>query len=191
MRLQLKYGDSLLDVELPERSLYTVLTPKALPKIEDLSGAVLNALREPVGSPTLKELVNANDRVAVIVSDITRPCPTRKILPSLLGGLKRIGVPYDRVSLIFATGIHRRQTVEEQKSIIGPEVFGKVKVYENDAWDASTHQNLGVTGRGTPASIDVRVASCDFMMAIAQHRPTLFCWLWWRSEVSSAWNSLR
>ena len=156
-----------LTFEIPKRNLCAILTPKPLTGIKDSVKAIVDSLKRPVGTPSLAELINANDKIAIIVSDITRPCPTHKILPPLLRELKKNGIRYDNVSIVFATGIHRKQTPEEQKNLVGSNVFGKVKIFENDAEDYQSHQTLGVTSRGTSVSIDRRLVNCDFIIGVA------------------------
>jgi nickel-dependent lactate racemase len=133
LKFQLKYGENIVKFNVPKRNLDAILVPKKLSKVKNEAEAVLNALRNPIGAASLNEIVNPNDKIAII----------------------------------FATGIHRKQTVEEKKSLLSAEIFGKVKVFENDARDPSTHQNIGVTSRGTPISIDGRAVSSNFMLAIA------------------------
>ncbi|QCR15268.1 lactate racemase domain-containing protein, partial [Methanosarcina mazei] len=42
------------------------------------------ALENPVKSRRLSEIVNPDSKISIIVSDVTRPTPTAKILPPLL-----------------------------------------------------------------------------------------------------------
>jgi len=112
-------------------------------------GAVRDALVDPVSSPRLSEI--AGRHVAVLVSDITRPVPTSQILPSLLRELEG-----REVSIIFALGLHRRQTRAEQARILGS-TWG-YRCLEHDLEDCL---RVGVTGRGTPVEIFRPVVEAD------------------------------
>ena len=45
------------------------------------------ALASPIGSPRLKDIVQPGQSVVIVTSDVTRPCPSHLMLPSLLAEL--------------------------------------------------------------------------------------------------------
>ena len=59
MKVHLPYGRQGLDVELPDRA--QVLLPERLPSLADPLEAVRQALREPIGSAPLAELVHEEE----------------------------------------------------------------------------------------------------------------------------------
>jgi nickel-dependent lactate racemase len=125
-----------------------------------LTGAeeVRRALGAPIGTPRLAGIVHPGERIAIITSDITRPMPSRTVLPVLLEELQAAGVALEDVTVVFALGSHRRHTVEEQKYLVGEEVFHKVKCIDSDPGDCA---HLGVTAMGTPVDIFTPVARAD------------------------------
>lgn len=167
VKFQLKFGKGHLDLDVPNRNLSSVLRPKSLPAVEDEARAVVKALREPIGAPPLADLVKADSKIAILVSDITRPCPSKRILPPLLGELNKVGVASEDVVIIFARGIHRAQTPQEQKSLLGSEIFSRVRVIEHDAWNDRGNRYVGVTSRRVPVSINTCALSCDFILGVA------------------------
>ena len=84
MRIELGFGTGVQPVELPDKNVLAVLGANEVKY--DLTGEaeVRRALREPIGSAPLSQVVKAGETVAIITSDITRPCPTYKILPPVL-----------------------------------------------------------------------------------------------------------
>ena len=62
------------------------------------------ALAHPIGSPRLADMVGDGDRVVVVTSDVTRPCPSHRILPSLLSELRAGGVDPGKVTVVLALG---------------------------------------------------------------------------------------
>ena len=58
MQTLLLYGKEGLSIEIPEHSV--VLEPKNLPGLKDEEGAVLEALKSPIGSAPLRERVESN-----------------------------------------------------------------------------------------------------------------------------------
>ncbi|MGB6896901.1 MAG: lactate racemase domain-containing protein, partial [Dehalococcoidia bacterium] len=100
MKVHLPYGRQGLEVELPTQA--RVLLPKRVPALARPEQAVREALRQPIGSPPLAELVRPTDRVAIVFSDITRPTPNHILLPAILAELAARGVPEENVALVNA-----------------------------------------------------------------------------------------
>ena len=69
------------------------------------------AVRRPIGSRPLADIVSAGDRVAIVIPDITRPLPTDRLLPWLLEELRH--VPLADLVIINGTGSHRVNTPDE------------------------------------------------------------------------------
>ena len=66
-------------------------------------------------------------KVAVTVSDITRPVPYRGkkgFLPPLLKKLQALGVLRENIVIIVGTGTHRASTPEEKVEMLGQEIAG-------------------------------------------------------------------
>ncbi|HMX30505.1 MAG TPA: lactate racemase domain-containing protein, partial [Blastocatellia bacterium] len=80
MQTHLQYGKAGLQVEIPSSNV-TVLAPRFLPGLPDEAAAFAEAVRQPINSAPLKELIRATDKVAVVIPDITRPLPSDRLLP--------------------------------------------------------------------------------------------------------------
>ena len=122
MQIHLAYGREGLSVELPQDAPVTIIEPRFVPGLPDEQAALVTALRSPVGTPPLRELVRPDDTVAVVFSDLTRPMPNDRVLPPLLGELARAGVPDGQIVLVNALGTHRPQTEAELRHMLGGEV---------------------------------------------------------------------
>ncbi|MFN8521473.1 MAG: nickel-dependent lactate racemase [Chloroflexota bacterium] len=149
--VQLAYGTTGMDVSLPaERT--TIIEPRFLPGVPDERETLLAALRNPIGSRPLRDIVPASARVAIVVCDITRPMPTARVLPVLLSELAHVDQRH--VTIFNATGTHRANTPEELDRMLGPEVARNYRVVNHDALDISAHTLLGQTSSGGPIWID-------------------------------------
>ena len=149
MRVKLAYGRDGLWVDLPDRNV-TVVEPRfvaGLPLGKE-EAAIVQALRQPLDSPPLREMVRPEDSVAILFSDITRPTPNDRLLPPLLAELSRVPIPRERVVLINATGMHRPNTEEELRGMLGDEVVGGYRIVQHDAHDQNGLLNLGRTRFG-------------------------------------------
>jgi len=143
--IKLAYGEKGLDITLPEEGL-TIIEPEFVPGLPEERKAFIESLEQPIGSPSLKELIKSRDSIAIVFSDITRPTPNRKIIPWLLEELGNVSK--DRVVLVNATGMHRANTVEELTEMLGEEVVRNHRIINHDAQKKEEMVHLGKTRTG-------------------------------------------
>ena len=119
MILELGFGPGVQTVSVPDENILGILAPNAV--TVDLTGEaeVKRALEAPIGSPRLKDMVKPGEKIAIITSDITRPCPSYKMLPALLDELYAGGVAKEDITLVFALGSHRKHTDAEKLKLAG------------------------------------------------------------------------
>lgn len=154
MRIRLAYGQSGLWIDLPENAPVTVIEPKLVPGLPDEQAAIAKALRSPIGSAPLWDLVNAKDSVAVVFSDLTRPMPNDRVLPSLLEELTLVGVPDERILLVNALGTHRAQTAAELRQMLGDSIVGRFPIVQHDAWDEDGLVDVARNCAGNPVHVN-------------------------------------
>jgi nickel-dependent lactate racemase len=150
----LAYGREGLWIELPEDAPVTVIEPQFVPGLPDERAAITAALRSPVGTLPLRELVRPDDMVAVVFSDLTRPMPNDRVLPPLLDELALAGVPDERIVLVNALGTHRPQTGAELTHMLGSEVVSRYRIVQHDAWDDENLVEAGRNRAGRPVRIN-------------------------------------
>lgn len=76
MELVFKIGTQTQPLEIPGTSLLAVLEPNEIANTLTGEAAVQDALRHPIGTPTLRKILHPGETVAIVTSDITRPMPT-------------------------------------------------------------------------------------------------------------------
>ena len=108
-KLQLGFGNGYQEVTLPRENLLAILNANEVTVELTGSEEVARALEQPIGAPKLAEVVRPGEKIAIITSDITRPCPTRLILPPVLDRLYEAGVKPEDITLVFALGWLRRK----------------------------------------------------------------------------------
>jgi len=158
----LKYGKGVVPAVLPDASVSQVLMPAKAHPPEDEVAEVERALDAPIGSPRLESIARPGMKTVVMVSDGTRPCPSWKFLPSLLGRLRKAGVRDADITIVFGMGIHRSQTEAEKRSLVGEEVYRSVRCVEST--ESGRYVHLGNTSRGTPVDVCPEVAECDLLI---------------------------
>ena len=74
--VELKYGEGKVTINVEGAKSIEYLTENRMPEIEDLKAALLKAVNEDViDSKPLKELIEADDKVTFVISDLTRFWP--------------------------------------------------------------------------------------------------------------------
>lgn len=153
MKVRLAYGRDGLEVELPPES--EVIRPRCVPGLPDEGRALIEALREPIESPPLRDLITPEDTVVIVHTDITRATPNDRILPVLLEEVLGAGVARSRITLLNGLGTHRPQTGAELRAMLGDWVVDHFRCEQHDC-HAEDLIPLGETSRGHPVRINRR-----------------------------------
>lgn len=108
----LPFGKGTQTVSLDEAHVLYDLHGNPVDAVADEQEAIRQALRHPIGSAPLKDVVQAGDTVAIVVSDITRLVHTAQMLPVIVDELNQAGVRDEQITVVTAQGTHRAHTPE-------------------------------------------------------------------------------
>ncbi|MGI6226094.1 MAG: nickel-dependent lactate racemase [Peptococcales bacterium] len=158
---QLPYGKSFLNFSIEEEHVQQVLMPNKVMKLKDPKQEIINALRRPIDSLPLKEIVKPGETVIIVVNDITRLTRSEVFLPLIIDEINEAGIPDDQIKIIFSTGTHKPQTFEEQESIVGPEIAQRIAMYDHKCDEDENHVYVGTTSRGNKVLINKMVMEAD------------------------------
>lgn len=145
MKIKLQYGRSGLFLDIPSNNV-TVLAPRFLEGLPDEAASFKTAVRDPIESRPLRELIGEKDKVALVIPDVTRPLPTHRLLPWLFSELAH--VPSRNFVIINGTGSHRVNTEPELIEMIGSNVYSNYRIVNHDSHDAATLAPAGETFGG-------------------------------------------
>ena len=172
MQLQLPYGRTAISFEAPpERVIRSGLSGMAPSAAGE--ALVQEAMRHPIGSAPLSKLAAGKKNAVIIISDHTRPVPSRDILPPMLRAL-RDGNPEIQITLLVATGCHRGTTAEELRQKLGEQIASRERIVVHDAFDAQKNVQLGTLPSGAPLVIDRIAAEADLLLAEGFIEPHFF-----------------
>ena len=158
MKLTFKIGEKSQDVNVKDDVVLGILEPNEVTVDLTDEAEVKRALENPIGSPRLKDIVKAGEKIAIITSDVTRPMATWKVMPALLDELYAGGAKKEDITLVFALGSHRKQTDEERHHLAGDRAWNEIKCVDSNPDDCI---HLGKTEHGTPLDITRVVAEAD------------------------------
>jgi len=169
-QVRLPYGDSFLDIDIPERFSGNILTAENIPGLANEKEAILDSLRNPLGCAPLRQLIGSHDRVAIIVTDNTRPCPDDRILPVILAELGEV-IPRDNITIIIALGLHTPLTDAEIVEKLGRDIVERYNVVNHDPAQTTC---IGETSRGVPVEVNSTVVEADFRISTGFIEPHFF-----------------
>lgn len=170
MESSLLYGKGRIVLDLPDQAF--IVEPNELPGMEHDEEAIREALQNPIGTPPLKEMVKAEDKVAIVISDITRPTPNHKLVPLLIEELSH--VPLENFVLINGTGTHRDQTREEFVQMLGEWVVEHIRIINNQCHNKEALVNLGKSRFGCDVYLNKEYVEADFRIVTGFIEPHFF-----------------
>jgi len=164
--LTIPFGGQPHKLEVPDRNLAEVLSPRPSRAVLDLDAAIKAALDTPVAQSPLEAWVKPGDRVVIVSDDATRLTPVHRMLPGLLRRLNAAGVPNANIACIMALGTHRYMTEAELRAKVGDAVFGQIRVFNHEWRNPQALVDLGTSSRGTPLLVNRAVVEADVVIGL-------------------------
>lgn len=162
MKIPIPYGKEKIDLDLPEKNILDIISGETSVSVKDEKEIVSRTLADPIGSALLSEIARGKTSASILVSDITRPCPSYKFLPQLVAELESGGIELKDIKVIPGLGIHRGHTDDEKKKLVGDYIFNNTQVIDSDPKKAKL---IGTTSAGTPVEVFEEVLGSDLLIA--------------------------
>ncbi len=167
-----------LSLSIPKKQFAGMVTPMEMPCIAD-ERVFENAICRPEYGETLYHLAKAKNAksASIIVSDVTRNVPTKRVVRYLLNELMRAGIEEENILFIIALGVHRPATEIEMAEIIGEKLYASehsFRVINHDPWDKEQLVNLGKTSYGTKVEVNKEAYECNLHINIGKVEPHEF-----------------
>jgi len=179
MKLELEYGKGTMTANLPDTTDVfipgvTVQDPLCIPE-DTLEEETLKSLRNPIGMEPLSKLAHAGSKVVIIFPDRVKggeqPTSHRKVsIKLILQELYSAGVDKKDILLICSNGLHRKNTDQEIKGVLGAELYNEFapshQIMNHDSEDYDHLVDLGTTKRGDPVLMNKYVYDADVAILI-------------------------
>lgn len=158
MKYKIGYGKGIVEFNIDERNFSCELLPNRIEIELTDEDEIRRAIKNPIGAKRLKDIVKPGEKVVIITSDITRPMPSKEVLPYVIEELKSGGIGEKDITIVFALGIHRKHTEDEKKYLVGEKVYSKIKCIDSNPYECV---RIGTCKNGTPVDIFKIVAEAD------------------------------
>jgi len=156
-QIKMKYGKSSVDISTEGAKSVVTLTENPMKEIEDIEKEFRYCITEGViGEKPLKELISANDKITVIISDMTRFWMHQDVICKLLVEYMHdeLNIPFDNIAVLIALGTHRKDTEEEKKILASEYVYKNVSQVVDHDCDANDLVKVGTTSFGTEVFVN-------------------------------------
>lgn len=172
MKIEIPYGMTKQMMEIGEEA--EVLTASVFQNINNKNPEELvrQSMNEPIGSRPLYELARGKKTAVVIISDHTRPVPSKYLIPFMLEELRRDN-PDIAITLLVATGCHRGTKREELEAKLGKSVMEKENIIVHDCIQ-SPRIHLGKLPSGADLEVNSLVVQAELVIAEGFVEPHFF-----------------
>lgn len=164
--VELKYGEEKIGINLEGAKSVEVLNEKPMDEIKDLKEAFIDGVTtEVVSSKPLNEVIDKDDKVTIVISDLTRFWQRQDLICEQLVDylVKESKVKYENIVVVVALGSHRKQSEEELCKLASKSVYERVKVVNHDC-DAKDLIKVGTTSSGTDVYVNPLVVGRKVIM---------------------------
>lgn len=152
MKEFINFGKIKIPINLPEGT--EILSMKPVPSLKNLSEKTYQGLKNSLGVRPLKPSAKA----IVVISDNTRPVPysgKNNILYPIIQELIKAKLSPEQITLLVATGTHRKMEQKELKKMIDSRTFELgIPIIQHDWQDKKNLKYLGTTSRNTPVFLN-------------------------------------
>src|SRR5208337_1116285 len=171
MHFTIPFAREHIGFDVPDRNLAFFVHRSQLPAAENVDQLIVDAMRQPYGIPPIGKLTSGKDRIIVLVDDVTRPTPLKKILPPILQQICAEGTKADKIKIIIGLGTHRPMSDTEIENHLGSEIVENFEISNHNYKDDSKLVNLGSTELGIPAIVNKEVVEADFVLSVGNIVP--------------------
>ncbi|MBM3320521.1 MAG: nickel-dependent lactate racemase [Candidatus Eisenbacteria bacterium] len=169
MEARVAYGSGFVPMKIPAGIAADILDAEEPFPLADPAQAIAAALASPIDSPPLADLAQERSSAVVLVPDATRPLPLSVVLPPILDALET-ALARERITILFATGMHRPVSEGEAAHLLGSELAGSIRWISHDCERTRT---IGRAPRGTPIALSETLLEADLRLAVGLVEPHL------------------
>ncbi len=164
----IRYGHTYID--LPSGlSVRDVYAPRDIPAAPDPASEIARAFADPVNAPRLCDLVKSTDRVAIVISDMTRGMPRQLMLRMAAAQLAH--VPDKNICLVVAYGKHPAGPLSRLN--LSGDWEKRFRVIHHDAKDDSSHAALK-GAMGLSCAVNSAATCADVVLGLGAVSPHYF-----------------
>ncbi|MCL4394886.1 MAG: lactate racemase domain-containing protein [Chloroflexi bacterium] len=175
--MQFEYGEGTLSAQLPDSADVfvpgeTVADP---PFLQDVAAATRESILNPIGLPPISQSVRAGSKVTISFPDrvkggLQANSHRKTAIPIIVEECLKAGVAKQDIKLICSNGLHRKNTEEEIRALLGDKVYGEFapthQIVNHDSEDWDNLVDLGYDELGDRVIMNREVFESDLAILI-------------------------
>ena len=161
------FDDRELELDFPTGWEIDLCRPADGPDIGD--SGIAAAFANPIGTPRLSDLARRYQRPCIVIDDLSRPTPGRRLIPPILAELEAAGIPAGEVLILAGVANHRPMLREDFEKKVGAEVLARCRVSNHFSWDNCVP--VGETSFGSPVEVNAEFLACDLRILVGSIIP--------------------
>ncbi len=179
MKLDFEYGQGTISAQLPDDTEVFIpgITVKDPPCIaeDQIVAETLKSIRNPIGMKPLSKLAHKGSKCVIVFPDRVKggeqPSAHRKVsIRLILEELYQAGVEKKDILLICSNGLHRKNTEQEIRGVLGEELFNEFnptnQILNHDSEDEEHLVDLGEDEAGDRVIMNKYVYDADVAILI-------------------------
>ncbi len=159
--------DRDLELRFPDGWQVDACPPRDGPDIGE--AGIARAFAEPIGAPRLREIARGRRRACIVVDDLSRPTPGRRLVPAVLAELGAAGIADRDVLILAGVANHRPMTRPDFEKKLGDEILARCAVANHFAWDGCVP--VGRTSFGSPVELNREFMEADLRILVGSIIP--------------------
>ena len=175
--IKFDYGKDGIELQVNPSWNLTIFRPKSQELIEDTNKSIRDAINNPIGTLPLQDIIKEKGKlkqICIVISDATRPVPSKIILKALIEELNSYGIKDNQILILIATGLHRRSREDELERILGTELKNRLKSIDHVATDNDSLKYFGKASDGIPIYINKHYCESDLKILTGYVEPHFF-----------------
>jgi nickel-dependent lactate racemase len=175
MRVDLRYGEGSLPLELSDRFSIEQILPQTVTEHPNIASELLRVLESPIDSLPFSQRVSEVDSIAIVVNRIERRELIEELLHSLLNSVETFSFNPDNVSIIYPITSGERILKTDVDDLLGnPESRGHLLILHKPD-DKTSLKLVGETPtHSTPVHVNEGYLCADMKMGLGEIRPDVF-----------------
>ena len=162
-----RYGSTSVTLPVEENQVIGVIEGNDVKPLEDIEGALVSALDNPIESKSLYDIASKASSIVLVISDMTRFWMRQDIIVPLIVRylVEKCGKDYSDLGIVIATGTHVGGSEDDLRTLVTSDIFDKVKTVNHDC-RADDLVYLGTTSYGTPVKVNKAAAEADLVICL-------------------------
>ena len=133
--------------------------------------ALRERIRNPIGSPPLREISKGAGRVLIVTDDNTRHTPLHRVLPIILDELAEAGISDSEVRILIGLGTHRAMTDAEIRRKFGDDLAARFEILNHEWKNPAKLTSLGRSELGFEVLMNREILESDLLISVGSIIP--------------------